>query len=229
MTKYLKLNIVQPKPIKIIFCLPASSFTGKFFDGFVDLLRYCFEAGIEVGISRHFSPVIYYARNLCLGGDVLRGEDQKPFNGQINYTHMMWIDSDIVFTPQHFQTLLNHDKDIMSGIYMMSDSKHFATVKAWDEGYFAKNGTFKFMDTDELNDHKGLIEVDYTGFGFMLVKRGVFESLKYPWFRPIFYKMGNCQDFCSEDVGFCRLIAEKGYKIYIDPQVRVGHEKNIVL
>jgi hypothetical protein len=30
-----------------------------------------------------------------------------------------------------------------------------------------------------------LIEVAYTGIGFMLIKKGVFERLEYPWFKPI--------------------------------------------
>lgn len=225
----IKLNVVDPKPITVIFCLPGRSFSGKFFDSFVDLMGYCYKAGIQFVISRQYSPVIYYARNLCLGGDVLRGENQIPFDGKIDYTHMMWIDSDIVFKPEHFQALFNHNKDIVSGIYMMGNGVYFATVEKWDEEYFKKNGTFQFFSLEDMKDRKGLIEVDYTGLGFMLIKRGVFESLKYPWFQPIFHNIGNCRDFSSEDVSFCRMITEKGYKIYIDPEIRVGHEKGVVL
>ena len=225
----IKLNIVDSAPITIVFCLPGRSFSGKFFDSFVDLMGYCYKIGIQFVISRQYSPVIYYVRNLCLGGDVLRGENQKPFNGKINYTHMMWIDSDIIFTSQHFQALLNHNKNIVSGIYMMGNGVHFATVEKWDEEYFKKHGTFQFSTLKEIEDYKGLTEVDYTGLGFMLIKKGVFESLKYPWFQPIFHNIGNCKDFSSEDVSFCRMVKEKGYKIYIDPQIRVGHAKEVVL
>ena len=225
----IKLNIVIPKPTKIIFCLPGPSFTGKFFDSFMELINYLYLTNAQFTIVRRFSPVIYYVRNMCLGGDVLRGKNQKPFNGLVDYTHIMWIDSDIVFTPQHFQQLLNYDKDIVSGIYMMGDGKHFATVEDWDEEYFQEYGTFKFSTEEDLKDRTGLIKVGYTGLGFMLVKRGVFESLEYPWFQPVFHEIGNCRDFSSEDVSFCKMVTEKGFNVYVDPQIRVGHEKNIVL
>ena len=224
-----KLNVTVPKQIKIIFCLPAFSFSRNFFNSFINLVDYCYKRNIQFIVSQHYSPVVYYARNLCLGGDVLRGENQKPFNGEIDYSHLMWIDYDIVFTSQQFQTLLDYDKNIVSGIYMMGDGKHYATVENWDESYFKKNGAFQFSTVEDFRDCKGLISVGYTGLGFMLVKRGVFESLKYPWFQPVFHEIGDCRDFSSEDVSFCKMIKKKGYNVYIDPQIRVGHEKKVVL
>lgn len=214
---------------RIIFCLTGTSFSGKFLDCFIDIIAFCMQSSIQFAVSRRESPVVYYVRNMCLGGDVLRGENQKPFNGKTDYTHLMWIDNDIIFTPQQFEKLLSYNKDIVSGIYMMADQIHFATVETWDQEYFKKNGSFKFLVQDEIKDKTNLMEVAYTGLGFMLVKKGVFESLTYPWFRPIFHTIGTAKDFCSEDTSFCQLVREKGYKIYIDPQVRVGHLKSIVL
>jgi hypothetical protein len=67
----------------------------------------------------------------------------------------------------------------------------------------------------------------------MLMKNGVFESLEYPWFQPIWkeYEINGKQirDFTMEDVAFCHMIKEKGYDVYIEPTVRVGHEKMMVL
>ena len=37
------------------------------------------------------------------------------------------------------------------------------------------------------------------------------------------------KDFTSEDVGFCRTAIEKGFKIYVDPNTIVGHEKARIL
>jgi GT2 family glycosyltransferase len=166
---------------------------------------------------------------MCLGADVSRGENQKPFDGKVEYTHLMWIDSDIIFAPQQFQKLLDADKDIVSGLYLMDNGKQFATVKDWDEEFFKKNGYFQFLSPDDIKDKKDLIEVSYTGMGFMLVKKGVFESMTYPWFKPIEKRIGNMVDFTMEDVAFCLRANEKGYKIWIDPQIRVGHEKKVIL
>ena len=214
---------------RIMLCLPGNSFSGRFMDCVIELITYFMHNNIGVAISRKESSVVYYVRNMCLGGDVLRGKNQKPYDGKVDYTHMLWIDSDVIFTPQQFQILLNHNKDIVSGIYMMGNGIHFATVENWDLEHFKKNGSFQFYTEKDIKNRTGLIQVAYTGFGFILIKKGVFESLEYPWFRPIFYDIGNAHDFCSEDTAFCQLAIEKGFKIYIDPRVRVGHEKKMVL
>jgi hypothetical protein len=120
-------------------------------------------------------------------------------------------------------------KDIASGLYMMSDNIHYATVKDWDEEFFAKNGHFEFLTPSKLKQHKQPFKVDYTGFGFMLIKKGVFEKLKYPWFRPLWKNIGDAIDFTMEDVAFCHLVKEQGINVWIHPEVIVKHEKKVLL
>jgi hypothetical protein len=215
----------------IIFCLPGNTFSGRFLDSFINVLMYCIKNGINFIVSRQEDSVVYYVRNKCLGGSVLRGEKQLPFDGKINYTHIMWIDSDTIFSVKHFEALLKHsDLDIVAGVYSMADGRHYAAVEQWDEEYFQKNGTFRFLPIEEFKDKKGLMEMVYSGFGFVLVKKGVFETVGYPWFRPIFHSIGeDIKDFSSEDVSFCLCAREKGFKIFIDPEIRVGHEKKMIL
>ena len=69
--------------------------------------------------------------------------------------------------------------------------------------------------------------VDYTGFGWVLIKKGVFENLEYPWFAPKMqvFESGSVQDMCGEDVSFCLDAKEEGFDIWCDPRIRVGHEK----
>jgi hypothetical protein len=87
---------------------------------------------------------------MCLGGNILAGENQKPFGGKLDYDYMMWIDSDIIFTPQQFQRLLDHNQDIVSGLYLMDGGNAYATVKDWNEDYFQQNGNFQFMTPDQI-------------------------------------------------------------------------------
>jgi GT2 family glycosyltransferase len=247
--------VQQNKPLKVVFCFPGNSFSGTFLECWTNLFAYCLTNTIQPIISRKQSCNIYYVRNLCLGADVSRGKNQKPFNGQIEYDYIMWIDSDIVFTPQHFRKLLSHDKDIVSGIYMMDDGKHFATCREWDEEFFKKYGHFQFLTVEDINltscpllregEEQGkmkqknerdtfirkeeLIEVSYTGMGFMLVRKEVFESMEYPWFSPLEKRMGDMVDFTMEDVAFCLKAKERGFGIFVDTSVRMGHEKRVVL
>ncbi len=118
---------------------------------------------------------------------------------------------------------------LRSMLDMMKGGKYFATVKDWDEEYFKTHGTFQFLDEQSIKGDGKLIEVDYTGFGFILIKRHVHESITYPWFRPLWHEIGPCRDFSSEDASFCKLLKEKGFKIHVDPKIRVGHLKEVIL
>lgn len=220
----------MPKELKLVVCLPGNMFSGRFLDSIIVFLDYCHANDITCMISRQESSVVYFARAKCLGADVRRGKNQKPFDGKLDYDYILWIDSDIVFNYVDFQKLLVWNKDIVSGIYMMEDTKHIATVKDWDENYFKKYATFQFLTLADIASKTGvLINVSYTGMGFMLVKKGVFESLEYPWFEPVPQIIGDCRDTTSEDVSFCLNAKKKGFNIYIDPSVKVGHEKKVVL
>ena len=90
----------------------------------------------------------------------------------------------------------------------MDGAKYLATVKDWDEDYFIKNNHFQFLKLDDLAGKEDLLEVSYTGMGFMLVKKGIFEKLEYPWFKPIEKRINNMVDFTMEDVAFCLRVKE---------------------
>jgi hypothetical protein len=220
------------RPLRIVFCVPGRSFSKRFFECWNNLVIACVRMGVEMVLSTAYSSNVYYVRNMALGADVLRGKNQKPFDGKIDYDFIMWIDSDIVFNPDQFVRLLSHNKDVVAGLYKMEGGKQFAVVENWDTDEFKKNGTFKFMDDDRRQElaEKELVPVDYTGFGWVLIKRGVFERLEYPWFHPEYTEFeGDVRDFCSEDVGFCRAAKRAGIELLIDPKVVVGHEKMTVL
>ncbi len=40
---------------------------------------------------------------------------------------------------------------------------------------------------------------------------------------------GAVQDMCGEDVSFCLDAIEKGFDIWCDPRIRVGHEKTRII
>ena len=226
-TKQEEPKLVEPK--NLIFCIPGRQFSGNFLQCWTELSTYCTMRGHKWALSQRYSSNVYYVRNMCLGGNVLEGPDQKPFGGKVDYDYMVWIDSDVLFNSRQFERLLSHDLPIVSGLYMMQDGKNFAAVENWNEADFSKEGTFKFLTPDDVKERKDPFKVSYSGFGFTIIKKGVFEQLQYPWFRPHWKTIGNAQDFTSEDVGFCLSAQEKGIDIKIDPLVILGHEKTVIL
>jgi GT2 family glycosyltransferase len=218
----------------IVFCLPGREFSGKFLVCWSELLLKCKEAGINIFINNKYSSNVYHVRSMCLGADVLKGKYQIPFQNTINYDYIMWIDSDIHFSYQQiFKMLKTMEQDkslhILSGLYAMDGGTHFACVKKMDKRHFIKTGSFEFIPTNE-NLSPLLFKADYNGMGFMLVRKGVYEKLEYPWFGPRYFEFQNennqdIYDFCSEDVAFCLNAKQKGFDLWIDPSIRIGHEK----
>jgi hypothetical protein len=219
----------------IIFCLPGCSFSNNFLISWTNVLLNLSNK-YKILLSQKTGSNIYHLRNACLGGDVLAGENQKPFQGRLDYDFIFWIDSDSVFKVEDVERIINYNKDVVSGLYLMSDGIHFATVDKgnWDFDKFIKNnGCFNFLQPkDLLLKGSKLFPVDYTGFGFICFKKGVLEKLKYPWFEPLYFDLKynnlNIRDYCSEDVALCRKLIEHNIEILCDPNIIIGHEKMFI-
>ena len=217
----------------IVLCLPGRSYSGTFLCSFTELVMTLREMGATVRISQQYSSMVNAARCLVAGADVMRGPYQKPFNG-MDYDYMMWIDSDVQFNVDHFFALYEMDKDIASGWYAQpGDPKgNFFTpvVEKMDTKYFLSNGFFQFLRVKDFELKKNPFVADYIGFGWVLIKNGVFEKLQYPWFAPRKIQLNaSVADMCSEDVAFCLDAREAGFDLWVHPRVRVGHEKTLAI
>lgn len=226
-------NVKEIKDKTIVLCLPGRSYSGNFLCSFTELVMTLRGLGAEVKISQQYSSMVNAARCLVAGADVMRGPNQKPFNS-MPYDYMMWIDSDIQFTVNDFFALYEMDKDIASGWYAQpGDPKgnYFTpVVEKMDTKYFLSNGFFQFLRVKDFELKKASFVADYIGFGWVLIKQGVFEKIPYPWFAPRKIQLNaSVQDMCSEDVAFCLDAREAGFELWVNPSVRVGHEKTVTI
>jgi hypothetical protein len=216
--------------VKVIFCMPGRTYSREFLLGWTDLMMQASARGHQCMISQQYTSCVHFARAKCLGGDVLKGPDQKPFQGKVDYDVIMWIDSDMVFRPDDFFALLESPHDVTAGLYMMENMQEFAVVKNWDKDYFAKHGSFKFLRPDDIVGSAQYVKVAYSGMGWMMIRKGVVEDLKYPWFYgPLEVISEGVVDMNSEDVSFCKALDAAGHPIYVDTKVRVGHQKSLVI
>ena len=255
----------------IVFCLPGRGVSYNFLKSFVSLSFDLVQNGAAIQISQDYSSMVNFARCKCLGANVLRGPNQLPWDGKLNYDYQLWIDSDIVFNTEKFyqlvlnaipaeaiskeevkQTVKNEkgedveqtgyqlkvdpekEREIVAGWYCTEDGKTTSVAHWLDEDDFRGNGGVMNHETiDSISKRKKSFTVDYTGFGWLLIKKGVFESegLPYPWFAPKMqvFESGEVQDMCGEDVSFCLDAKEAGFEIWCDPRIRVGHEKTRII
>ena len=218
----------------VVFCLPGRGVSYQFLKSFVSLCFDLVQSGASIQISQDYSSMVNFARCKCLGANVLRGPNQLPWDGKLNYDYQLWIDSDIVFNVEKFYQVLLMDKDIAAGWYCTEDGKTTSVAHWLEEDDFRTNGGVMNHETIEsISKRKKPFTVDYTGFGWLLIKKGVFEheQMPYPWFAPKMqvFESGEVQDMCGEDVSFCLDAKEAGFEIWGDPQVRVGHEKTRII
>ena len=215
--------------MRIVFCMPGRSYSREFLLAWTDLVMQATSKGHQILVSQQYSSVVHFARAKCLGGDVLKGPDQKPFQGEVDYDAIMWIDSDIVFKPEDFFNLIESPHDVTAGLYMTEDLQNFATVKEWNTDFFKKNGNFKFLRPDDIIGAPQYVPVAYTGMGWMAIRKGVVEDLKYPWFHADLENIDGLVDMKAEDVAFCKALWDAGHPVHIDTKIRVGHQKKVII
>jgi hypothetical protein len=223
--------------MKIVIGLPGDSFSEKFLQCWTGTVVELMKNGHQITIAPGVSSFVSFARMKTLGLDVMRGEDQKPFNGNTDYDLWITLDSDMVFKPSDVLELINATEryPVVAGYYMMSNGTHFATVKKWDPKYFKQNGTFQFMTQADIDAEKEtFIPVSYVGLGFFACRRHVLEALRYPYFDAPLQKFTKAdgtvlKDMCSEDVAFCKNIQAAGFDVMLHTKLRIGHEKRVVL
>ena len=126
------------------------------------------------------------------------------------------------------------ERSIVAGWYCTEDGRTTSVAHWLDEDDFRSNGGVMNHETIEsISKRKKPFTVDYTGFGWLLIKKGVFEhkEMTYPWFAPKMqiFESGQVQDMCGEDVSFCLDAKEAGFEIWCDPRIRVGHEKTRII
>jgi len=225
----------------VVIALPGREYSGNFLVAWTKALHALWRNGYEAVVVNRFSSFVTFSRMQTLGLDVLRGIEQKPFNGQLTYDVWVSIDSDIVFSPEQLIDLIESTElhPVVSGMYRMSDLKHYAIVADWDETYFSQNGSFKFLSMEDVETWKGasgqkFMPVSYAGMGFWAMRREALDSLKYPFFdaplQEIKMPDGTIiRDMCSEDVAFCKNLEKAGYTVMVHTDLRVGHEKPIVI
>ena len=212
--------------INLMICTPGHSMMGSYVKSLLDLSAELNKQEITWGFANDYSSHVADARELTLSGTKTNSlSENRPFEGKLTYDKLMWIDSDIAFTPEDVIALYNSEKDIISGAYLLAGGE----VMAYREQLGAP------YTYEEVKKMKELVQVGGVGFGFVCVKSGVFESLARPWFQSAIttthFEEGENFTFAmiGEDLSWCEHAKQKGYEIWFNPNIRVTHHKTMKL
>ena len=226
---------MEPPKKNVIIAFPGKEFSGTFLMQWSESLLKLTQLGYKIALTSDYSAYIPFTRMMTLGLDTMRGNEQKPFDGKVEYDVWVTIDSDVIFTPKHLIELIE-DTDkypVISGMYRMSNSKYIAAVREWNLAHFIKNGVYEFIDPETLDKDVKHHEVAYVGMGFMACTREVLEKIEYPYFNYPTEELEvdgkTISQVFSEDVSFSKRVTDAGYKIVINTDLRVGHEKKLIM
>jgi hypothetical protein len=203
------------KSYDIVFATPGSWINASFVRSLTKTIHVLEEQGITWTFVSHESPYISGARERVItDGFDESPEVLTPFNGHFDYKKILWIDSDIQWEPEHVLALYHSDRDIVTGAYMMTNGR-IAVSYDGIEHPFPK----------EIPAGRQS-KIATCGFGFLCVSKGVFENMPKPWFGSEIYEHeGRLMAVMGEDSSWCVRARRAGYDIWLDPQVRVIHNK----
>lgn len=206
--------------MKILIATPA--YGGLVYSKYTESLVYtCFMLkmmNIEFQLKYINNQIVTRARNMC----------SSIFLDDKTFTHMLFIDADVVWDPLDVQKLIMHEKECVVGVY---PNKCYY----WNNGKLILNPSSVIKEPLEKNN--GLTKLKYGATGFMLIARGALEKIKHDveiFYLPDsegkkikLYNFFDCkvvdEDYLTEDYHFSYLLNKNGGDIYADMSIRLTH------
>lgn len=224
-------NSAQPtKPhFNVVITTPGSSMCADYVKCLMATIHTLQANNISWLFQNEYASIITNAREATITGSRnLEVFNSSPGKGQYTYDKIFCIDSDIAWTPEQFLRLYASDKEVISGVYF--------EAQGMDAMIHRNKNDYRPTTREELQLLQQLgepIEVYGVGMGFMCIQSGVFESLKRPWFglgKVVQEVDGVTYELpLGEDLYFCDRVAEQGHKVYVDPNIIVGHIKSNIV
>lgn len=120
-------------------------------------------------------------------------------------THVLFLDDDMRIPMHTLMMFLAHNKDIVAANCARKELPPRSTAKGFDGNCIWTRQTSTKLE-----------EVKSVGTAVMLVNLEVLKALPQPWFAEV-YKPNN--ESIGEDVFFCNLAREHGFKVWIDHDI----------
>jgi hypothetical protein len=237
-------KIIDYSKVNIFY--PVIGYTGMVHSDYmmstINLILLARQKGIKFSMrSIWFESLISRARNSSVAFMLAK-----------DYTHLLFVDTDIVFNAYDVLKLIDADEEVTVGVYGKKYWSHQKMQSMASTGqlpdhwrYLATDFSTELSQEKILEAHKGKspIETSYAATGFMLIKRSCIEKIieKKPEIKYTndidgymdagdnFYDIFQCKvnpetkKYESEDYGFCKLWTSLGGSIKIIPDISLGH------
>ena len=176
----------------------------EFMKCLIRLIMKLKDDGIQFHLEINSGTLVYLARN-------------RIANMAINehYTHVLWLDSDMVFNDSILDDLMFSGKDFVTGIY-------HARRKGYDSVIFKDIELNNITRFEEYPNET--FEIAGCGFGCVLTSVDLLSAVCLHYgtcFTPL--------PSLGEDIAFCKRAKDLGYKLWCEPSVICGHIGHITI
>lgn len=193
--------------MKLLIAIPTmDTVPVEFMKSLIRLTQKLSADGIDYTVAIESGTLVYMARDRLAGRAVNH-----------HFTHVLWLDSDMVFEPELLEDLQFCGKDFVTGI-AHGRRKPFVSC-------LFKNIDLNHLELWKLEDYPAeAFEVAGCGMACCLMTTEVIKQVMIAngtAFTPL--------PQYGEDISFCKRAAALGFKIYAEPTVRLGHIAHIAI
>ena len=167
---------LQKSPYRIFVATPVHDQCSiHYAQGLLEFQQLCFKKNVEVTFQIMKSSLVTQGRNLCVSGFL-----------ESNCTHMLFVDSDILFNAESIFKMIERDKDVIAIPYPLKTLMWDKAFKKMQDGEIKKPDDIrkwlhtypmKIENMHDINVERGVIEVTHSPTGCMLIKRQVFDKM----------------------------------------------------
>lgn len=192
--------------MKLLIAIPTYDYMHfQFVDCLTALIRRLDSDGVNFTLCFQGGTLVYVGRDKIA---------RKAIDG--GFTHMLWLDSDMIFTDDILDDLMYCKKPFVSGIYHGRRSPHLSCIF---------NEIWPAVDRWEGSNYPPeAFKIAGCGFGCVLVSTEIVKAV-YDKNGTAFFPMREL----GEDLAFCKRAADCGYEIWAEPSVRLGHIGHITV
>lgn len=211
----------------ILIATPGKLLHGGYVKCLIETTNWLNERGLTYKFLNAGSSLVTHAREMTALDEQEKNWDTNEVGaGKYTYDRIVWIDSDVMWSKEAFEKLITSNHEIISGMYYTSIHEMTVSVSK-----FAPDGIspINCKELDFFFDEEPL-EVFGVGFGFVSMKSGVFERMQRPWFRieRIDHPAKKIVLDIGEDYSWCMNARRAGFKVMLDPSIKVDHIKESV-
>jgi len=209
----------------VLIATPGGSMSPGYVESLVETLRWLKDECMDFLWLNKYSSFIPSARELTATNTYVHNYDTNAIGeGKFTYDKIVWIDSDISWDVEMFAKLIESDLPIVGGLYQTHPNGTVALAFEDENGKPRKVNKVELLLWDEPVECWGI------GFGFIAMEAGVFENMQRPWFEieKIKWDAVPFETNIGEDYSWCVRARRAGFKVMVDPTVKVRHHKDTI-